>query len=100
MRNYSAPLTAKQQAVLDFIREHLAEKGFPPTRDEISTHFGWTSWNAAQVHVQAIKRKGYIKVARGVSRGIRIVDQGERLTSSSPKGLGLPEQGLHVRSRD
>jgi SOS-response transcriptional repressor LexA len=44
-------LTPRQQEILDFIRNHLAESGVPPTRLEICAAFGFASPNAAEDHL-------------------------------------------------
>ncbi len=67
------PITQQQQRVLDFIREHVAEQGWPPTQAEIARGLGFRSANAAVDHVRALKKKGYIDIAPGVARGIRLV---------------------------
>lgn len=69
----SRPLTEKQQAVLDYIKGYMAERGCPPTTYEIAHAFGWKSDNAAQEHLKALQKKGFIKLARGTTRGIRVV---------------------------
>lgn len=33
------PLTERQQAILDFIHEHLGDRGAPPTRADIMARF-------------------------------------------------------------
>jgi len=66
-------LTKKQQAVLDYIKTHIKERGFPPTQAEITQAFGWKSYNAAYDHLRAMRRRGVITIARGVARGISIV---------------------------
>ena len=53
-------LTPAQFDVLDFMARHIVEKQRPPTRGDISAHFGWSSVNAADTHVQALERKGFI----------------------------------------
>lgn len=66
-------LTQRQAEVLQLIAEFLQETGFPPTRAEISQKFGFRSANAAEDHLRALERKGYIEMMPGASRGIRIV---------------------------
>ncbi|MCY3565253.1 MAG: transcriptional repressor LexA [Gammaproteobacteria bacterium] len=68
-------LTTRQQEVLDFIRGHLRNPGYPPTRSEIARHMGFRSVNAAEEHLRALERKGAIEMAPGASRGIRIPEQ-------------------------
>ena len=65
-------LTQRQRDVLAFIRSFQVENWAPPTRREISMHFGWASANAAEEHLRVIARKGYITLRRGMSRGIFI----------------------------
>ena len=67
------PLTAKQAAVLDFVKLHAKRYGFPPTRQEISDAFGFASANAAQQHLELIARKGHI-VMQHAARGIILAD--------------------------
>ncbi len=53
--------TARQQAVLEFIRKHIMKKGFSPTVREIAKHFGFASPLSAQLHINALIKKGYLK---------------------------------------
>jgi len=68
-------LTARQEQILDFIRGHLRDTGYPPTRSEIAGHMGFRSVNSAEEHLRALERKGAIEMAPGASRGIRIPEQ-------------------------
>ena len=66
-------LTARQQQILDLIREAIDNTGFPPTRAEIANELGFKSANAAEEHLQALARKGAIEISPGTSRGIRLI---------------------------
>ncbi|RUS67633.1 LexA repressor [Saezia sanguinis] len=68
----STKLTARQQEILDLIRQAIATTGAPPTRVEIAAAFGFKSPNAAEDHLQALARKGVIELVGGTSRGIRL----------------------------
>lgn len=68
----SKELTPAQTRVLDFIRSYMATNGYPPTRSEIANGLGFGSSNAAQQHLVAIQRKGYIRLVQGVARGIQL----------------------------
>ena len=72
-------LTKRQSEILELIREFLQVTGFPPTRSEIASQFGFRSANAAEEHLRALARKGYINIKPGTSRGIRLTD-----------GIGIP----------
>lgn len=67
-------LTARQEQILNLIREAIENTGFPPTRAEIAAELGFRSANAAEEHLQALARKGAIEIAPGTSRGIRLRD--------------------------
>ncbi len=65
-------LTARQTEVLDLIKSHINNTGFPPTRADIAKELGFKSPNAAEEHLKALARKGAIEMIPGASRGIRI----------------------------
>lgn len=67
-------LTARQSQVLDLIRRHILDTGYPPTRADIATELGFKSPNAAEEHLKALARKGAIEMIPGTSRGIRLPD--------------------------
>ena len=70
-------LTNRQAQVLDLIKSHIAESGYPPTRADIAKVLGFKSPNAAEEHLKALARKGAIEMIPGTSRGIRLnVDTG------------------------
>lgn len=68
-------LTARQQQVLDIVKEHLNATGYPPTRAEIAERLGFRSPNAAEEHLKALARKGAIEIIAGASRGIRLPEE-------------------------
>lgn len=65
-------LTARQAQVLDLIRHHISDTGYPPTRADIARELGFKSPNAAEEHLKALARKGAIEIIPGTSRGIRV----------------------------
>jgi len=67
-------LTSRQQQVLDLVRRHIDETGYPPTRADIARELGFKSANAAEEHLKALARKGAIEMIAGASRGIRLPD--------------------------
>lgn len=75
-------LTARQEQILNLIKDAIQNTGFPPTRAEIANELGFRSTNAAEEHLQALARKGVIEIAAGTSRGIRLLDS--ELTNSMP----------------
>jgi repressor LexA len=73
--NELKPLTNRQQQIFDLIKESINETGMPPTRAEIAEFFGFKSANAAEEHLKALAKKGYIEMLPGTSRGIRLAEQ-------------------------
>ena len=67
-------LTNRQQQVLDIVRQHINQTGYPPTRADIARELGFKSANAAEEHLKALARKGAIEIIPGASRGIRLPD--------------------------
>ncbi len=67
-------LTERQQMILDFVKNYIETTGMPPTRAEIARDIGFRSANAAEEHLKALARKGYIEMLSGTSRGIRILE--------------------------
>ncbi len=69
------PLTKRQQQIYDLIKTKIQDTGMPPTRAEIANFFGFKSANAAEEHLKALAKKGYIEMLAGTSRGIRLVEE-------------------------
>jgi repressor LexA len=68
-------LTKRQQQILDLIKDSISDTGMPPTRAEIAKFFGFKSANAAEEHLKALAKKGYIEMLAGTSRGIRLTEE-------------------------
>jgi repressor LexA len=66
-------LTSRQKEILDFIREMIENKGFPPTIREIGEKFKIASTNGVRAVLSALSKKGYIRRKPLVSRGIELV---------------------------
>jgi len=69
------PLTNRQQQIYDLIKDKIQSTGMPPTRAEIAKFFGFKSANAAEEHLKALAKKGYIEMLAGTSRGIRLIEE-------------------------
>src|SRR5437868_9261928 len=84
-------LTARQEQILNLIKDAIDNTGFPPTRAEIAAELGFRSANAAEEHLQALARKGAIEISPGTSRGIRLRDMNRENESSR---LGARQMAL------
>ena len=67
------PLTTRQKQILNFISEFIDKYKYPPTRSELSAHFGFRSPNAAEAHLRALEKKSVIGIERGAARGITLL---------------------------
>jgi len=80
-------LTARQEQILNLLKEAKDNTGFPPTRAEIAQELGFRSANAAEEHLQALARKGAIEISPGTSRGIRLLGA---TTPATPQPAAMP----------
>lgn len=69
------PPTDRQRAVLAHLAATLAAEGRPPTLAELAQALGILP-NAARKHLQALQAKGWIALAPGKARGIRLLEAG------------------------
>jgi len=68
-------LTEKQSKLYDYIVNFSNEWGFPPTREEIARYFNLKQKSSVIHQLQALEKKGYIKLLKNVARGIEIIKQ-------------------------
>jgi len=67
-------LTVIQRHVLDFVRKSLDTGRSAPTSREVAAHFGWASKRAAECHIEALIRKGWLTSDAGKARSLRLAD--------------------------
>lgn len=82
-------LTPRQQEILDFLKDWIAENSMPPTRAEMCAALGFRSPNAAEEHLRTLERKGAIEMLAGSSRGIRILNGEDDAANDEEYGLPL-----------
>ena len=81
-------LTIQQKKVLQCIKFYIKKTGFPPTRADICRELGFKSPNAAESHLRALEKKGYITIENGASRGINLTE------NTAEKSQTIPVIGL------
>jgi repressor LexA len=57
----AAPLTARQQQVLEFIDQEVRRRGYPPSVREIGEAVGLSSSSTVHAHLGALQDKGYLR---------------------------------------
>ena len=67
-------LTPIQAEILQYLKEHIAQKGFPPSVREIGDYVHLKSTSSVHAHMQTLERKGYIRRDPNHPRAIDILD--------------------------
>ncbi|MBQ4068955.1 MAG: transcriptional repressor LexA [Lachnospiraceae bacterium] len=67
-------ITAKQQEILDYIRDCLLNKGYPPSVREICDAVKLKSTSSVHSHLETLEKNGYIKRDPSKPRTIEILD--------------------------
>lgn len=67
-------LTAKQREVLEFIKNQILNKGYPPSVRDICEAVHLKSTSSVHAHLNTLERKGYIHRDSSKPRAIEIVD--------------------------
>lgn len=68
-------LTDKQQAILDYIKQEILNKGYPPAVREICGAVNLKSTSSVHAHLETLEELGYIRRDPTKSRTIEIVDE-------------------------
>ena len=67
-------LTQIQRRVFEFVCDKLASGDPAPTPREIAARFGWNSKRAAECHIEALIRKGWLTSEPGKARSLRLAN--------------------------
>jgi len=70
-------LTQMQRRVFEFVRDKLVSGDSAPTPREIAAKFGWSSKRAAECHIEALIRKGWLTSEPGKARSHRLADSAQ-----------------------
>lgn len=69
-------ITAKQKEILEYIKEQILERGFPPAVREICEAVHLKSTSSVHSHLETLEKNGYIKRDPTKPRAIEILDEG------------------------
>lgn len=67
-------ITAKQQQILEYIKEQILEKGYPPAVREICDAVKLSSTSSVHSHLETLEKNGYIRRDPTKPRAIEICD--------------------------
>ena len=73
-------ITAKQQEILDFIKEQILAKGYPPSVRELCEAVNLKSTSSVHAHLETLEKNGYIRRDSTKQRAIEIIDDDFALT--------------------
>jgi repressor LexA len=93
-------LTQRQQMVLDFIRQSITDRGYPPTLREIGARMGIRSTNGVNDHLRALERKGYLTREDMKSRALRPTGMSPATTNGVAKAGAGDQVPLALPAND
>lgn len=73
----SNELTSKQRDILDYIENHVSQKGYPPSVREICEAVGLKSTSTVHGHLQRLEKKGFIRRDQTKPRAIGVLEGSE-----------------------
>lgn len=79
-QNKQGKITAKQQEVLEYIKETVLKKGYPPAVREICEAVNLKSTSSVHSHLETLEKNGYIRRDPTKPRTIEIIDDAFNLT--------------------
>jgi SOS-response transcriptional repressor LexA len=68
-----ATLNARQQQILDFIREYHLDRSYMPSVREIQMACGLSSTSVVDYNIRILEREGYLRRSPDISRGLELV---------------------------
>ncbi|MDO8260254.1 MAG: transcriptional repressor LexA, partial [Candidatus Magasanikbacteria bacterium] len=83
-------LTKRQREILDYVTEFSSENGYAPSLREIGEHFGLSSPATIHVHIENLKKKGFLNTSYNEARSIEL----STVNSIWAQAIELPLVGL------
>lgn len=73
-------ITKKQQEILDYMKDQILSKGYPPSVREICEAVGLKSTSSVHSHLETLEKNGYIRRDPTKPRAIEIMDDEFNIT--------------------
>ncbi len=83
-------LTSRQRRILDFIRDSVSAKGFPPSVREIGEAVGLTSTSSVAHQLRVLQNRGYLHRDPNTPRALLVTDGAEPLREPEVKPAATP----------
>lgn len=85
-------ITTKQQEILDYIKEEILKKGYPPTVREICETVHLKSTSSVHSHLETLEKNGYIRRDPTKPRAIEICDDNFQMVRTEMVSLPVVGQ--------
>ena len=82
-------ITAKQQQILDYIKQEILNKGYPPTVREICETVNLKSTSSVHSHLETLEKNGYIRRDPTKPRAIEICDDSFQMVRTEMVSLPI-----------
>lgn len=82
-------ISSKQRIVLEYIKEQILAKGFPPSVREICDAVGLKSTSSVHAHLESLEKNGYIRRDPTKPRTIEILDDSFQLVRREMASLPI-----------
>ena len=96
-------LKPRQQKILDFMKEEISTKGYPPTVREICAAIGIKSTSTVHKDIETLVSEGYLKKDPSKPRALMVVDPKTKSghvdaagSASTPSGETIPYNVVEV----
>jgi repressor LexA len=92
------PLTKRQSEILKYLQEHIRDRGYAPSFEEIAEHFSFQSLATVHEHLTNLERKGYIHRTHNESRAIEVLPPKGQTGATEIPLLGKVAAGTPIES--
>ena len=82
-------ISAKQSEILEYIKEQILSKGYPPAVREICQAVHLKSTSSVHSHLETLEKNGYIRRDPTKPRAIEIVDDSFNLTRKEMRNIPI-----------
>lgn len=82
-------ISAKQSEILEYIKEQILTKGYPPAVREICNAVNLKSTSSVHSHLETLEKNGYIRRDPTKPRAIEIIDDSFNLTRKEMRNIPI-----------
>ena len=91
-------ITDKQREILEYIKNEILNRGFPPAVREICEAVNLKSTSSVHAHLESLEKNGYIRRDPTKPRAIEIVDDNFNLVRREMVNVPVSVSYTHLRA--